>query len=105
MFSRKQEIGILQAVGMTGKQMRISLISEGFINTLIATLITVAVGFPVGYMACRLVNEALTAVYGFPWQSAILYFVILLGVQLLLTLYDVRSISKIPVIERVNVTA
>jgi len=106
MFTRIQEIGILQAVGMTGKQMRISLMSEGLINTFAATLITVAVGFPFGYMACFLVNETITTtVYSIPWQAALLYFSALLIAQLLLTVYDVWTLSKIPVIERVNVAA
>ncbi|WP_312372577.1 ABC transporter permease, partial [Lachnoclostridium sp.] len=106
MFSRKQELGILQAVGMTGKQMRTSLLSEGLINTFTATIITVTAGFPIGYMACFLVNKTITtAAYSFPWQASLLYFATLLTVQLFLTVYNVWTISKSPVIERVNITA
>lgn len=105
LFSRKQEIGMLQAVGMTGKQLRISLLLEGVANTLIATVITVLLGLPIGYMACFWVNENLLGMYNIPWQAALLYLAALSVVSLLLTVYDVWIISKTPVIERINIVA
>jgi putative ABC transport system permease protein len=102
MLSRRHEIGIMQAIGMTGKQLRTSLMSEGLITTLTATLIAVILGFPAGYMACRLVNASLTAVYGFPWKSALSYFSVLLAGEALLTFYDVRVIQKDPLVERIS---
>ncbi|WIV12433.1 FtsX-like permease family protein [Proteiniborus sp. MB09-C3] len=105
MISRGQEIGVLQAIGMTSKQLRASLVMEGFINTLMATMITILAGVPVGYMACTLADNSRTSIYNFPWQASLIYFIVLLAVQLFLIFYGVRTISKTPVIERMRNTA
>lgn len=104
MISRGQEIGVFQAIGMTSKQLQVSLVMEGSINTLTATLITILAGTPVGYIACMLADNSQTAVYSFPWQASLIYFIVLLVVQLFLVFYDVRAISKTPVIERMRNT-
>lgn len=103
MFSRKHEIGILQAVGMTKKQVRTSLFFEGFINTVVATVITIVIGLPLGYFICGFINESIIKIYEIPWQAPVTYFVSLLVVQLILTLYNVTMLSKEPVIKRLSI--
>ena len=105
MISRGQEIGVFQAIGMTSKQLCASLVMEGFINTLTATVVTILAGTPVSYIACMLADNSRISVYNFPWQASLIYFGVLLAVQLFLIFYDVRAISKTPVIERMRNTA
>lgn len=105
MISRGQEIGVFQAIGMTSKQLCTSLVMEGFINTLTATVVTILAGTPVSYIACMLADNSRISVYNFPWQASLIYFGVLLAVQLFLIFYDVRAISKTPVIERMRNTA
>jgi hypothetical protein len=69
---------------------------------LVATVISVGVGLPVGYASCILVNEPLIAMYAIPWQAVLLYFVTLLAIQLLLAYTNTRIISMVSAIELTN---
>jgi ABC-type antimicrobial peptide transport system permease subunit len=101
-LSRKREMAILRMIGMTGRQTCVSLIIEGVINALVATVISVGVGLPVGYASCILVNEPLIAMYAIPWQAVLLHFVTLLAIQLLLAYTNTRIISMVSAIELTN---
>lgn len=56
-ITKKQEYGILQAVGMTNRQLNASLQLQGMLMSAGTVLVAVAVGLPVGYACFRYGKE------------------------------------------------
>lgn len=104
-ITRKRELGILQAIGLTSKQLNRMLQIEGFIFT-IGTLVTaLTVGNLLGYLAflkCKDMGWIGLNVYHFPVVELGTMIVILLLLQSTLTLYMTKKLQKDSLVERIR---
>ncbi len=102
-LSRKKEIGIMQAVGLDKKQFRIMLRIEHGVMLIGSFAISLLVGGYGGYKLCDIISNVggLSFVqYQFPiWQITV-YCMLIIAVQIILTAFLERSMSKQSIVER-----
>lgn len=103
LLSRNREISMMEAVGLSQRQLLLQLLSEGIMVVWISLLMIVVVGVPVGYLAVEIYRkEASFAAYSFP----IIPLLILTGAyvitQAMIILFMQRSMHKASLIERIR---
>ena len=104
-LSRRQEIGMLQAIGLSKRQLMKMLCYEGMLYSAFATLVTLLLGAGLGFLcvqAMKTMNPYLD--YSFPWLVILLYLAILLIVQFILISYTTGSLRKKSLVEQIRVT-
>lgn len=103
--TRKRELGVMQALGMTSRQMNRMLRNEGLIFTFGSILISLLVGMPAGYaLFCygREHGYFGLEVYHVPFAE-ILAMVLILGVlQISLSYILSRNVKRESVVERIR---
>lgn len=103
--TRKKELGILQALGLSDRQLVRMLSGEGLVFTAGTLLISLTLGNFFGYLFYKWAKqEHLMGIsrYHYPlWQSICLALV-LLGGQLLITLFIGQKMKKESLIERIR---
>lgn len=104
-ITRRREFGILQAAGMTRRQMNISLQLEGILFTAGTCLIALLAGIPAGY-ALFLYGKS-KAQYGLnefhlPWLEIVLFLAAVFLLQFVLSWVLSRNLKKESVIERIG---
>lgn len=104
-ITRRREFGILQAVGMTRRQMNISLQLEGILFTAGTSLTALLVGIPAGY-ALFLYGKS-KAQYGLnefhlPWTEIVLFLAAVFLLQLVLSWVLSRNLKRESAIERIG---
>ncbi|WFR56983.1 FtsX-like permease family protein [Anaerocolumna sp. AGMB13025] len=105
-LSRKNEIGILQAVGLDSRQLNTMLGAECLFLTLGSFLASVGLGSLSGYFICKFVKNMAGfsfVQYHFPTGITFLYFLIMLFLQFLLTKSISLSLKKQTVLHRLQV--
>lgn len=103
--TRKQEFGVLQAVGMTNRQLNYSLQLEGIFFTAGTVLVSAVVGIPLGYGVFRYgaahgwigMNH-----YHFPWLEILLMVGALILLQSILSFVLSRNVKKESLVERIR---
>lgn len=103
--TRKREFGILQAVGMTNKQLNQSLQLEGLILTVGVTAVSMLVGIPAGYAFFRYGKaEAFIGlhIYHFPVGEVFLMLFVIGMLQFMLSFILSRNVKKESLIERIR---
>ena len=95
-LSRRQEIGMLQAIGLSKKQLIRMLCYEGLIYSAFATL-----GF-LCVQAVKTMNPYFY--YSFPWLVAWIYLGLLLIVQFILISYTTGNLKKQSLVEQIRTT-
>lgn len=104
-LTRKKELGVMQAIGMSNKQMKRMLQSEGLFYAFGIIGTSVVLGSLLGYLvyshaaANRLMQ---IRTYHYPILQVVLLVVIVLAVQLVLTAVTTSLVNKKPVIERIR---
>lgn len=104
-ITRKRELGILQAIGMTRKQLNKMLQMEGMIFTIGTLLVALTLGNGLGYLAflkCREEHVLGLSVYHIPWIELVGMTLFLLLLQMLLSSYMSKSLQKDALIERIR---
>ena len=104
-LSRRQEIGMLQAIGLSKRQLMKMLCYEGMLYSAFATLVTLLLGAGLGFLcvqAMKTMNPYFD--YSFPWLVILLYLAILLIVQFILISYTTGSLRKKSLVEQIRVT-
>lgn len=103
-LTRKRELGILQAVGLSGRQLSKMLLIEGLFYTLGVQLLSVSFGTLVGYLLCT-VFSAMSVFgkvsYHFPALEMFSFFLLLLAVQMLFSHLAIRQIKKQSLVEQI----
>lgn len=102
---RKKELGMMQAIGMSDRQLARMLQMEGLFYTLGTLAITVGLGSLAGYPLFRYAKSTgmfEITTYHYPWEAAIIVTVVLLFVQMVLALIVTKSVKKAPLIERIR---
>jgi putative ABC transport system permease protein len=103
LLARSQEIGILQAVGLSGKQLGQMLRAEGLFYTAGATAMTLTFGTAAGYIACMVIKRLGMAIhYRFPVLAVCIFIAALFFVQLFLSLFSAKNLKKQPLVERIS---
>lgn len=104
-ITRKRELGVLQAVGMTNQQLNQMLQLEGIFFTLGTVLIALLVGIPVGYEAFLYGKRNSFIglnVYHFPMKEVLLMILAIGVLQMGLSFLLSRNIKKESLIRRIR---
>jgi putative ABC transport system permease protein len=115
---RKMELGILRAIALTRFQLTKTLIYEGFIYSIISSLIGSFVGLGIGYILIQILQSLFEAImatsgdtgffsmtFGFEWQSVIIAFVSGFLITAITTFFASNRISKLRIVEAIrNIT-
>jgi len=103
-LSRRQEIGMLQAIGLSKKQLIKMLCYEGLIYSVFATLVTVVLGTGLGFLSVQVVVKTMNPYfyYSFPWLIVLIYLAILLIVQFTLISYTTGNLKKQSLVEQIR---
>ena len=104
-ITRKQELGVMQALGMTNRQMNRMLRNEGVIFTLGSILVSLIVGMPAGYAFFRYGREHGffgLDVYHIPFAEIIAMVLILSVLQISLSYILSRNVKRESIVERIR---
>ena len=102
-FSRKQELAMLQSVGMTAKQGKKMLVLESIYYMALALLVFVTAGYGVSYFAVNTVTQGSAAyTYKFSFVPLVICFPILLILAYALPTRVYKSISRDSVVQRLR---
>ncbi|RCX14354.1 putative ABC transport system permease protein [Anaerobacterium chartisolvens] len=102
-FSRKQELAMLQSVGMTAKQSKKMLVLESIYYMSMALLVFVTAGYGVSYFAVNAVTQGSAAyTYQFSFSPLVFCFPILLLLAYALPIRVYKNISKDSVVQRLR---
>lgn len=104
-LSRKQELGVLQAIGLSNTQMNQMLQSEGMIYTLGTIVTTLTVGSVLGWLLCENIHrhaEVPYINYHFPLIPALLFFAVFLVIQVCISFVLSNSMKKQSLVERMR---
>lgn len=105
LLAKKQELGILQSVGMSSRQLASMLSLECLWYVGIALTIAIAVGAPAGFIICTVFNQVGifgTLTYHFPWMAVALLTAILGIIQLCYSTLAVHYLRKQSLVDRIK---
>lgn len=102
--TRKQELAMLESIGMAKGQIRKMLLSESLLLVLATVGVTLTVGTLCGYVLSTVIYNmgAFYMAFRFPAVFAAAYAGILIMVPLLITLISMNSFSKEALVERLR---
>ncbi len=104
-ITRKQEIGMLQAIGMTNRQVNRMLQMEGIVFTLGTVLVSILIGVPAGYGIFQYgKGHGWTGLYQyhFPWAELLGMIIVVGALQIVLSFILSRNIRKESVMNRIR---
>lgn len=104
-ITRRRELGILQAIGMTKKQLSHMLQMEGLVFTVGTLLVSLSLGNVLGYlvwMKCKAEHVFGISTYGVPVAELLVMTGILLVLQMVLSGYMSGYLQKEALIERIR---
>lgn len=102
--TRKQELAMLESIGMSKGQIRKMLLGESLILVFAAVGVTMTIGTLLGYVLTHLLHNggAFYITFQFPIVFAIAYATVLIAVPLIITLVSMKSFSKEALVERLR---
>lgn len=104
-LSRRQELAMLAAIGMTGKQLRRMLRDEGIVYGVLTILVSASAGTAIGYF---LVEAVAGQMWMFSWHFTLLPIVICIPFLLLISVIVpemcYRNMCRNTVVERLRAT-
>lgn len=102
--TRKQELAMLESIGMSKGQVRKMLLGESLILVFAAVGVTMTIGTLLGYVLTHLLHNggAFYITFQFPIVFAIAYATVLIAVPLIITLVSMKSFSKEALVERLR---
>ncbi len=105
-MSRKRENSILCSVGLTGKQLRLMSVTEGMCHALFAALAVLLLGLPLSMAVCGSVSKKSFAgavvPYQFPFLQMGLFFLVLFGMEAVLSAWMARRQKKQSLVEQMR---
>ncbi|MDH6431087.1 MULTISPECIES: ABC transporter permease [unclassified Paenibacillus] len=101
--SRRNELAMLESIGMTKKQLKRMLILEGFYTVLLTVLITSTLGVLLTYNLSKSITENMAfMVFQMSWLPFILTVPILLILAYTVTLRAYKTLSQASIVERLR---
>lgn len=104
-ITRKKEYGLLQAIGMTNRQLNLMLQSEGLIFTIGTVLIAIVIGMPAGYGIFSIIkrkNLFGINMYKIPFLEIGIMTAVIISLQIILSFLLSRNIKKESLVERIR---
>ena len=103
-ITRKKELGILQAIGLTNKQLVQMLNKEAMFYTSFMLIGSLTIGNVIGYIAVQAMRKTgmSYAIYVRPIKQMIIMVVCVVVAQLLLTYLISKNFNKESLIDRVR---
>lgn len=102
-LTRKKEIGMIQAIGLTDLQLKKMLQSEGLYYAIISGVLSIVGGTGLGYIFYLLFKQdASYAQYKFPLIQVLGVAIIFVVVQILITYLVEKNLKKDSIIERIR---
>jgi putative ABC transport system permease protein len=102
-ISRQREIGILQAIGLTGKQLNFMFWTEGICYTAGASALTLIFGTLLGYAGFWILLPIKNYYqYRFPVIPALEFIGIMLIMQIVISVFTVCNMKKQSLVERIE---
>ena len=102
-FTRRQELAVMESVGMTKKQIRKMLMFEGVYYGTITIGLILTLGNAIVYAVARLAQKTADyAVFNYPWELMIGIAVVILAIRMLVPAAVYRTLSKESVTERLR---
>ena len=102
---RKKELSVLQTLGLTDKQLRQMITTEGLYYVLGTAVLTLSIGTLCGYLFCRMnstVGTFIKVIYQFPGVYAALYLASVVLVQIVFSFVSLNSLKKESLVERIR---
>lgn len=102
---RKREFALLQAVGMTNRQLRKMLYREGMSVSIKSALLAAVFGIAIGGLLCYLANKVMAlkfVIFTIDPLPVLLFAAVLIGLQILVSYCICRSIEKTSLIENLR---
>lgn len=102
---RKKELGMMQAIGMSDRQLMKMLQLEGIFYTVGTLIISIGVGSLAGYplfLYAKRTGMFDISTYHYPVTAAIIIILTLFVIQMLLTIFIAKSVRKDSLIERIR---
>ena len=101
--SRKLEFGLLQAEGMTSRQVEKMLVTENLFYTGGAAILSLGIGSILGFILCNIIEKkAHCIIFHFEWPIVLVFLLSLLVIQMLLSAYTISSFKKTSIIDRLR---
>lgn len=102
--TRKQELAMLESIGMAKGQMRKMLLGESLILVIATVGVTMTIGTLCGYALSKTLYNlgAYYMAFKFPFVFAVAYAAVLIAVPLIITLVSMKSFSKEALVERLR---
>ncbi len=103
LYSRRRELGILQAVGMTLSQLQRMLSRETAHYTVISALCALIPGGLLGYaLVMAQLLAGIEAEYAYPWAPILLYIIVLFILQRAFAYYGIKLLQKESLVDRMK---
>lgn len=102
---RKKELGMMQAIGMSDRQLMKMLQLEGIFYTVGTLIISIGVGSLAGYplfLYAKRTGMFDISTYHYPVTAAIIIILTLFAIQMLLAIFIAKSVRKDSLIERIR---
>lgn len=102
--TRKQELAMLESIGMAKGQIRKMLLGESLILVLATVGVTMTAGTVCGYALSKALYHlgAYYMAFRFPLSFALAYAIVLIAVPLIITLVSMKSFSQEALVERLR---
>ncbi len=103
-ISRKKEIGILQAIGMSDKQLLKMLKLEGVFYTVSTLIFSLIFGSSIGYLGYKVMYnmDAKYMIYKFPIVPSLIVIIVMLVVQFIISYVINKMFGKESLIDRIR---
>lgn len=104
-ITRRRELGILQAIGMTNRQLNRMLQLEGMIFTIGTVLVATVIGSPIGYLFFKIAKgKGIIGlnVYHFPWLELLIMTAVIGVLQSILSYVMSKNLRKDSLVERIS---
>lgn len=102
--TRKQELAMLESIGMSKSQIRKMLLGESLLLVIATVGVTLTIGTLCGYFLCNMLynNGMYYMSFKFPTVFTVAYVVVLTIVPLIITIASMKSFSKEALVERLR---
>ena len=102
--TRKQELAMLESIGMSKSQIRKMVLGESLLLVIATVGVTLTIGTLCGYFLCNMLynNGMYYMSFKFPTVFTVAYVVVLTLVPLVITIASMKSFSKEALVERLR---
>ena len=102
---RRREYSVLRSIGLTEKQLYRVIICEGMCYSILSICITLLIGTPIAMLICRQMSTVCygkVVEYSFPLFYMSIYVLVLLLIQVILSIYQIREQKKKSIIDQLR---